>query len=488
MSKKKTNRHEQKTKLRPTLKKHFKALGVSGTNSYLAWCREQGFPAHLDKKRESLEVELVHLHNLRRKVKIRLKFRQCPQRFLEGACKGSILPDEVSNVRWQTALRIISDTPQTRLARESLANLLILVQRKAKFVFESVNFGETPVPYMVALIFIHEYRHKWRRPLAGWAPSTHSLHKQFLSLTHYLFANYPVVEFMHGAWFRKGEVGRRYRQWFLLLASGRNIRDADLPVTMTKKMAHFMMQAPEDVSIENGVVWGRVLGLGGDGRLAKAILGSKVGGNLKHMDFWDSVFRFFVMHPLLDRRHVGPIVDYLIAQKFKVTEAVTGPGIVQCFPPPQPNLSMKKRTPEALLNQVARWHGELAKSTSAAKLFFRKSGVKPFTLKTGKEKDVVWTIREILSGAELIEEGRRMGHCVATYAEACAASKCSIWAMESATEKGVRKHQTIEVNHKKTIVQARGKLNRLPTGSEYAMIKHWASAAGLTISNYVAYQ
>src|SRR5687768_8740141 len=56
------------------------------------------------------------------------------------------------------------------------------------------------------------------------------------------------------------------------------------------------------------------------------------------------------------------------------------------------------------------------------------------------------------------------------------------------TSFGVEKRQTVEVSKRGEIVQSRGKFNRLPTSSEFEILKKWASYAGLRIAPYVSYQ
>jgi hypothetical protein len=53
------------------------------------------------------------------------------------------------------------------------------------------------------------------------------------------------------------------------------------------------------------------------------------------------------------------------------------------------------------------------------------------------------------------------------------------------TPNGIQRRQTIEVNRKATIVQARGRQNRYPTVAEYAVLKEWAQAANLGIASFV---
>ena len=91
----------------------------------------------------------------------------------------------------------------------------------------------------------------------------------------------------------------------------------------------------------------------------------------------------------------------------------------------------------------------MAKSSAAQNTFFKASGIPGFSQRTGENKQNIWQIKELLSGDELIVEGRAMRHCVASYASACAAGRCSIWAMEYVMPQGTQKRQTIEVSDDK---------------------------------------
>jgi len=301
----------------------------------------------------------------------------------------------------------------------------------------------------------------------------------------HLTARYPVPPFMDQAWFRADVYGDRYRNWFVQLGAGKNIRTLDTPIPLTKLMAHHFLQAPDDYPIEGAIRWGQVHALGGGARLTGGLMGTRIGYDFQENEFWTSVIRFFVANPLLDRQHVGPIVDYLCAQKFEMREVMVGPGQVEVHPPPQPGLTMRGRTADTLLAQVERWHRELGRASGAERLYFRRSGLKELFLKAGKDGESQWRIRELLSGAELVAEGRVMKHCVASYAHSCAQGRASIWAMELHGEVEVEKRQTIEVTREGVIVQCRGKQNRLPTPAELDVIKAWARHAGLTISPYV---
>ena len=146
---------------------------------------------------------------------------------------------------------------------------------------------------------------------------------------------------------------------------------------------------------------------------------------------------------------------------------------------------MRGRTAATLLAQVERWHRELGRTSGAERLYFRRSGIKELALKTGKDGENEWRIRELLSGTELVAEGRVMKHCVASYAHSCADGRASIWAMELHGYAGSRSGRRSSSPRDRIIVQCRGKQNRLPTKVELDVVKEWAGLAGLIVSPYV---
>jgi hypothetical protein len=151
---------------------------------------------------------------------------------------------------------------------------------------------------------------------------------------------------------------------------------------------------------------------------------------------------------------------------------------------------MARRTPESLLRQVEDWHGALRKMRSNEQHMWRSSGFKGITVRTGPKDDpqsqTFWTVRELLTSQELFEEGRRLKHCVATYARSCAAGACSIWSMtrQFGDEARAQPMLTIEVDRKGIIVQARGLANRWPTDQEHNVLDTWMRESGLRPGPY----
>lgn len=235
-----------------------------------------------------------------------------------------------------------------------------------------------------------------------------------------------------------------------------------------------------------------VCAAGGTPSLVNALMATRLGQRVEKEEarrvFWLSVYKFFIDNPLLDQRHVGPIVDFLNAQKFEVREVVTGPGQVERQLPPQPNLSMSRRTPDSLLRQVAAWHGELRTIRSNENRFWRASKWKGASLHTGsKDNRTLWEIRELLSLDALVLEGKKLRHCIASYADSCTRGAFSVWSMTQQRRGAdtAEKVLTIAVDARGTVTEARGFANRYPTDSEMALLRLWMNEAGLSAGRYL---
>jgi hypothetical protein len=337
-------------------------------------------------------------------------------------------------------------------------------------------------PYFVGVLELIRDQPAWIRPLDSWKPRSHNADRQFRSLARHLLADYEVPAFMDKAWLTGN---RRHQEWFKYIGSGKNIRTAhELPAPLTKMMAHHFLSCPEHYSILSAFRWGQALALGADRQMAEAIIQTRLSETFIENEFWLSVIGFFARNPMLDTAHIGPIVDYIWNQKYEEVLEFVERGVVGRRGPAQPNFSMKGRTVTALLEQVDRWHHGLGKRKAGVDLSWAKSAVADFEFIEGsaEHKNMrIWKIRELLSSAELIDEGRKMRHCVATYAMSCQRGDCGIWSMTVQTKEGIERVLTIEVRLATTTIrQVRGRCNRFPDSKEREIIHRWASKAGLT--------
>ncbi len=176
------------------------------------------------------------------------------------------------------------------------------------------------------------------------------------------------------------------------------------------------------------------------------------------------------------------IIDYLHQERFVSVEGESAKAV---HGPRQPNLSMKGRSPESLLEQVVRWHRDLAKNSGQKIRIWKSTSIQPLRLTEGKIGDPnfkIWTIRELTTQQSLFAEGRKLKHCVASYVSSCAKGQSSIWSMELEQSSVVEKRVTIEVNPAtRHIVQVRGKLNRHPNQQELNTLRRWSTEANLVL-------
>jgi hypothetical protein len=330
----------------------------------------------------------------------------------------------------------------------------------------------------------------WLRPVETWRPVKQNAWPQVSSLAQHLLACYAVPAFMTSAWFELPP-GEKLPQhgWYKHLGRGESIRTAQLPLRLTRAMAHLFTQAPNHYSAVAALRWAQVRGLGGGERLARAVVGTRLGRVLENEGYWESVLLFFINHSSLDLAHVGPVVDFLQHQKVEWEEGVSPEGVFGKQSPPRPNYAMKCRTVASLLRQVEEWHKELGQDMQQPSLSWRRSPLREFRLVEGSEAlggMRVWRIIELPTSRALLLEGRAMRHCVESYADCCARRQTSIWSLQVENQRGRHRVLTIEVDlPRRTVCQARGKCNRLPRATALTILERWAGQEGLKVAEAI---
>jgi hypothetical protein len=482
--------------LRAPMARHLRQLGFKDPQSYFVWCAGAGVALSLDKSAKEREREIALEAKRKAAIDARVRVHRNPRRFLVEACAGRVDPATVERPGWREVAAAIAGAKDKSEGRQSLADFLLHLERVSDLVFAvAATRGRQPHLYLEGLIKLHERKGLWLRDPLVWRPTSHNSARQFSSLARHLLAKFDVPVFLDSAWFRSGAGAHRFRDWFVHIARGLNIRTAKTPYPMTKMIAHHFVHAPDDATIEGALMLADIKALGGTQRVATALGGTRLGQRIERdperRAFWLSVYRFFIANPMLDLRHAGPIVDFLAFQKFETQEVLVGPGRVEMRPPPQPNLTMARRTVESLLRQVEAWHGELRTVRANDTRFWRASGVAGFAMQTGPRdrpaEQVLWQARELLSGRDLIDNGRRMRHCVASYAASCARGSCSIWSLDRMRAHSEERESvlTVEIDANGVLVQARGYSNRWPDAQERGILDAWMRKAGLKAGPYL---
>lgn len=354
--------------------------------------------------------------------------------------------------------------------------------------------GRAGSRFDAALIALSVHWRDWLRPPEDWEPQGDTPAERFASLARHLFALYDIPEFMDAAW--KGGLsaeGVRFQGWFKHLGHGGSIRTADdLPLPMTKRMAHHFLETPADCGILPAFRRAQVLALGGDERLARAVIASRIATDFAEDEFWGTVFRWLIDHPSVSPSDYGPILDFLHEQRYVPSVPnragrACGQRRQSLLVPPQPNLCMKGRTPASLLRDVEAWHKRQGSERKATGLDWKPSGIAPFTLRGGEGIDrKTYAVTELICDAELEEEGSAMGHCVATYRMLCWMGRSSIWSLTVEDSIGrTQRLLTLQIrNEDRALIQARGVSNRVVNAEEVRILRRWEDLGGPTFSTW----
>jgi len=303
-----------------------------------------------------------------------------------------------------------------------------------------------------------------------WVRKSYKPARQISDLIRFCFVRYRVPRFMDRAWFDNSENGKLYQSWFIEIGNGGSVRKLrKTPVQMTKKIAHYFLQAPDHLHIVQALRWAQVKGMDGSNRLAELIAGCWLSwNNFEHESFWKMVLLFLATRPLTKPKKLWDILNYLHQQR----EA-------------NPNFEMKGRTMEALTRQAEEWQRRENLQKVDPTLNWDASGIEEF-YEINEESEILYTITELLSAKELTLEGRKMKHCVRTYAEDCVEKKCHIFSLKEISDFDVPKTlATIEVNDKKKIVQAQAKCNESLNKKVKSIVERWAKREKLKIAKNI---
>ena len=194
---------------------------------------------------------------------------------------------------------------------------------------------------------------------------------------------------------------------------------------------------------------------------------------------------FLIAHRhAIERDQVGPLIDFVNAVRHERVAVETANGTVM-REPPQPEFSLKGRTPQSMLRLMDDWHRALGVVTGGPS--WEPSRWRPMAVEVSQEdpaaEPAFWEVTELTSSAQLRAEGAALQHCVASYGHLCWRGTSRIWSLRRRRGVGARSVMTIEVDTlRRTIVQARGFRNRRASGKALGIVQTWAAREGLRLS------
>jgi len=337
----------------------------------------------------------------------------------------------------------------------------------------------------VLLHMLEHGRDRVRDP-ATWRPTSRNRRRMLESLLRHCFVEFEPPATLRDCWFEHDAAAARHRRWFVTLARGRNLRSLDLPIEYSRKMAHWFAFAPDDFDPDAALRYGQVRGLGGSDKLARSVCASRLGRTFEHDPFWRTVVAFFARHGFERSYEVQAIVDYLHDQRFVGAAYVDEHGNRRQLPPPQPNLTMAGRDPAALRRQSEQWHSRFGCGANSSECALRwdPSDLAGYREVQGEGAEQrTWIVVELCSGSELRHEGQTMGHCVYTYANACAEGSSRIFSVRLVRGDAVEHVATVEW-WRGSFVQVRGPRNAPPSPQAQRVIRNWAEHIDVPVRSY----
>lgn len=374
---------------------------------------------------------------------------------------------------------------------ENLKRLCQYIQKKVPVLNED-DF------HFLALIQVCKV--EWVRELEALEISGKSPESKMISIIKHFNVKYPIPRWLYEIMLPKrvitpvaGRAGRGHHNVYVQMpqvgsipifhyfANGGSVKKALkqklIPSIMTAKMNHFFLTKSQiGMTIPEAVRYAQVMCLGGDRRIWKEICQSRL-QNFQTLeedpemamwtpseDWWITVIDWICRQPMLNPEQIGPLIDFLVQKK---TDDFT--------------FQMAGRTAQNLITEMERWHENLSRVKLMTKTHYESSGFKSgfWNRKDQFGMDEVVRVVEILTAQELKAEGKALQHCVVSYAGMIEKGAVSIWSYRINDKRIL----TLEVyNSNRSVVQVRGKLNRLMTKSERHMVVSWCNLAGLTLS------
>ncbi len=470
--------------LTPDLESHFKTLGVGSVSAYKLWCYRHGLSTDLNKSSEQRQTEIALLTNKTPSRDPDVHKRHDPQRakYLARIFRGELQTEKLSSV-----LHIIRESYNTfgddKNAQQAFGRLVLHAEKYSDLLWHQHaigRYGNTRSnTYLSALEQLAHHHKNWLRPVEDWRPEHNKPRNQFRTLVRYLLAKYDVPQFFDCAFFQGNtEEAHRQQYWFKHVGNGLNIRTVGVPMHITKRMAHLVMQHKGyHHTIYQALRKVQYEAFGGNWLMAWELSHGPLGDTFENEDFWETVVHFLANQTFLEHSYINPIVDYIRNQKFTPQRIPQPDGTEQEGPPPHPNFCMKGRSIQKLIREVDIWHQELTGMEDVAFVSWPASPFKTFetvVFDSKLKRNIQWTIHELVTSQQLYAEGRMMHHCAGSYAKRCVSGERSIWSLraldlDADEENQVQEHVlTIEVdNQKRAVVQHAGKFNLKPFGKKH---------------------
>lgn len=327
-------------------------------------------------------------------------------------------------------------------------------------------------------------RETWRPKL-----KTRDVARLRLAAARHLFARFPVSASLERIWLDAGDLDadevRLRRHWYVVAARGGSLYKEGAAGLLSRKEVHRFLNPPGDLSFEASFWQAIARTYTDDLGAALRIAHSKVARQPRdQIAFWREVVQFFCANPAT-REEIDDLCDFLVWKRDRDRD-----------------FSVKGRTPGSLARMMREWHQDVDAIARIAAAQRRAQGDGRFrpllaegrwdgssladwawkpASREAKARREEYVVRQLCTGAELVDETRAMHHCVWTYAGKCIAGQASIWSLVRRISGREQRLLTIELDRGNRAVQVRGFANRVATADEGQILARWASERGVAL-------
>ena len=311
--------------------------------------------------------------------------------------------------------------------------------------------------------------------LVGFSSRSHNPLTQQWHLVQHAFVKYPQKKFWK-CLLRPNYPQRHikaYWDWFILVAGGGSLRK-HLKNQFTKKEVHYFLNSSTCDDVEAAL--GRAVLLAtGLAPGSVALLARFVEAPYTEAGFWREVGGFFLRFEdqMPTKEELADLMDFIKNQKRNV-----------------PGYTLAGRTMKSVLREHRHWHRAIqAERRNHNWGGYGKNYADDHELPTCGIPDtkyevkaehsnarITYQIRQLRTAGELREEGRRMHHCVGSYAYSCVEGHKFVFTMESKLSGQWEKATTIALNSSGgalMMTQARGPCNNDPCRLANKVLGQW---------------
>jgi hypothetical protein len=349
------------------------------------------------------------------------------------------------------------------------------------------------LPAVPALFRIARYQAFTSRDPDAWTPDPGaSSREQWDSLVSHLFEKWPVHPAFAGAWLVHGPLQHIERDWYCHLAAGGSLRRLPGMTLFRASAARNAVHAPPGLCVRRSMRGAQLLSINCPEFLMVVVLRSRMAVDFANDGIWIPLIEKFIADQKINPEDFDFVSDGF---RFLIHESGTRRAAELLRQPLKALISYwRKRWSQYLVQTLPHCQAPIYDADiKSAQLRARvtnllvaawkpMAGVAPFSTRhyAGVRNPVYWTIEELCSDKELLEEGNFMHHCVAGYAARCREGDAAIFRMRrlkigQEEERDSLAAWTIRVlPGVRRIIEVKGCYNTLPEVEVFDVIKTWA--------------